>query len=226
MNAAPVQDIHEAELARWLFTERMPAALLASELRFAPATGLTFCVDPSHLMGDARAPGDIDVLAIDHARLDQAIAIEIKRVKLPPKAYLTARPNKLQDLDKGCRQVRLLRSMGFHRSYLVVAVVADGREQTDVGFPFRGPPPALVKVVRDKLRSLPFHPDVGVFVVEVTQPVDKDIRDSGAVGIWTHQHAQDVEQPAALTDGLRAFLRAAPDSSPAELSRFNPPRSA
>jgi len=119
-----------------------------------------------------------------------------------------------------------LRRMGFHRSYLVVAVVADGREQTDVGFPFRGPPPALVKVLRDKLRSLPFHADAGVVVVEVTQPVDKDIRDSGAVGIWAHQHAQDVEQPAVLTDGLRAFVRTARDSSPAELSRFNPPRSA
>lgn len=207
MDAAPALDIHEAELAQWLFTAWTPTRLLASELRFASDTDLAFRVDPSSLTGIGAAPGDIDILAINHAHPDQAIAIEVKRVKLPPDAYLTAQPNKLQELDKGCRQAGLLRSMGFHRSYLLVAVVADGREQTNVGFPFRGPPPALVRIVRDKLRSLPFHPDVGVVVVEVTQPVDKDIQDSGAIGIWTHQHARGIEQAPTLTDRLRAFLK-------------------
>jgi len=213
MDAAAALDIHEAELARWLFTAWTPARLLASELGFGCDTRLAFRIDPSSLAGIGAAPGDIDVLAIDHAHPDQATAIEVKRVKLRPEAYLTAQPNKLQELDKGCRQAGLLRSMGFCRSYLLVAVVADGREQTDVGFPFRGPPPALVRVVRDKLRSLPFHSDVGVVVVEVTQPVDKDIQDSGAIGIWTHQHAQGTEQDSALTDRLRAFLKVH-DSSP------------
>ena len=213
MDAASALDVHEAELAQWLFTAWTPARLLASELGFGSDTGLAFRVDNSSLTGIGSAPGDIDVPAIDRAHPDRAIAIEVKRVKLPPDAYLTAQPNKLQELDKGCRQARLLRTMGFHRSYLLVAVVADGREQTDVGFPFRGPPPVLVKIVRDKLRSLPFHPDVGVVVVEVTQPVDKDIQDSGAIGIWTHQHAQGIEQASTLTDRLRAFLKVH-DSSP------------
>src|SRR3990167_9190991 len=108
MNAAAATDVHEAELARWLFTAWSSARLLASELRFAPATALEFCVDSSRLAGITSGPGDIDVLAIDPARLDQAIAIEVKRVKLPPEAYLTAQPNKLRELDKGCRQVGLL----------------------------------------------------------------------------------------------------------------------
>jgi hypothetical protein len=207
MGAAPALDIHEAELAQWLFTAWTPAWLLASELGFGPDASLAFRVDPSSLTGVGTAPGDIDVIAIDHMHPERATAVEVKRVKLPPEAYLTAQPNKLRELDKGCRQAGLLRSMGCYRSYLLVAVVADGREQTDVGFAFRGPPPELVRVVREKLRSLPFHPDVGVVVVEVTQPVDKDIQDSGAIGIWTHQHAQGIEQASTLTDRLRAFLK-------------------
>lgn len=209
MMAFAAVGIHEAELARWLFTTQPSAGLIASELCFALKSSLAFGVAPSCLGGMATGPGDIDVLVLDRASPERAIAIEVKRVKLPAEAYATSKPNKLQAIDKAYRQVGLLRKMGFHRSYLVVAVIADGREQTGVSFPFRGPPPAVVNLVREKLTSLEFHPDVGVVVVELTQSVDKNIHDSGSVGIWTHQPSRSIEQDLDLTKGLRAFLHAA-----------------
>ena len=206
MDVASGTDLHEAELARWLFAAITSSRLLASELGLTPQMQLAFMTDTRILAPTARGPGDIDVLAVDRRCPEQAVAVEVKRVKMPSDSYLTSQPNKLQELEKGCKQVWLLREISFHRSYLLVAVVADGREQTEVGFPFRGPTPALVKAVKEKLRSLEFHPDVGVVVVEATQPVDKDIRDAGAIGIWTYQEASTIRQLPELTARIASIL--------------------
>ena len=202
MNAVAVTSVHEVPLATWLFTGFGPARLLASELGLAPGTRLFFGTNPRVLVPDALGPGDIDVLAVDPAQPEHAVAIEVKPVKMLPDSYWTSLPNKLQEIAKGCKQVGLLRKIGFHRSYLLVAVVADGRERMDVNFASRGPTPALVKAVRETLGSLDFHPDVGVIVIEATQPIDKDICDAGAVGIWTHQAVTAIAQPPDLTASI------------------------
>jgi hypothetical protein len=208
MKTPSATDVNEAELAHWLFTAFMSSRPIAEELCFIPEMQLAFMMDRKVLAPIARGPGDIDVLAANATYPEQAIAVEVKRVKMPSGSYSTSLPNKLQELEKGCTQVGLLREIGFHRSHLLVAVVADGREQTEVSFAFRGPTPALVKAVKEKLRSLKFHPDVGVVVVEATQPVDKDIQDSGAIGIWTHQGASMIQQPPELTANIAKFFQA------------------
>lgn len=208
METASATDVQEAELAHWLFTAFASSRLIAVELGLIPEMQLAFRTDTKILAPTARGPGDIDVLAVNTTYPEQAISVEVKRVKMPSDSYLTSQPNKLQELEKGSKQVGLLREIGFHRSYLLVAVVADGREQTEVSFPFRGPTPELVAVVKEKLRGLNFHPDVGVVVVEATQPVDKDIQDTGAIGIWTHQAASMIRQPPELTAKIASFLQA------------------
>jgi hypothetical protein len=208
MDTASATDVHEAELAHWLFTAFVSSRPIAEELGLISAMQLAFRVETQVLAPAARGPGDIDVLAVNATCPEQAVAVEVKRVKMPSDSYLTSQPNKLQELEKGCKQVGLLREIGFHRSYLLVAVVADGREQTDVSFPFRGPTSDLVAAVKEKLRGLNFHPNVGVVVVEATQPVDKDIQDTGAIGIWTHQAASMIRQPPELTAKIASFLQA------------------
>lgn len=205
MEAAAVTDVYEDKLTRWLFTALASSNLLASELDLSSGMQLTFMADTQTLAPTARGPGDIDVLAVNARCPEYAVAIEVKRVKMPSDSYLTSQPNKVQELRKGCVQVGLLREIGFHRSYLLVAVVADGREQAELGFAFRGPTPALVRAVKEKLRSLDFHPDVGVVVVEVTQPINKDIHDAGAIGIWTHQRASAIQQNSELTTRIASL---------------------
>ncbi len=207
MEAATATDIEEAQLTRWLFTGFAPIRQLALKFGLTPGTQLYFGADPRTLWKDARGPGDIDVLAIDPARPEYALAIEVKRVKMPASSYWTSMPNKLEGIDKGREQVERLRQIGFHRNYLLIAVVADGRERADVNFASRGPTPELIKAVRGKLHSLEFHPDVGVVVVEVTQPVDKDICDAGAVGIWTHQEGNPVPQNPEVSRSIRNTQR-------------------
>lgn len=208
MKTPSATDVNEAELAHWLFTASVSSRPIAAELGFMPEMQLAFMMDRKVLAPTARGPGDIDVLAANAIHPEQAIVVEVKRVKMPSGSYSTSLPNKLQELEKGCKQVDLLRQIGFHRSYLLIAVVADGREQTEMNFVFRGPTPALVKAVKEKLRSLNFHPDVGVVVVEATQPVDKDIQDAGAIGIWTHQVASMIQQPSELTANIAKFFQA------------------
>lgn len=202
---ATATDLHEAELAQWLFTGFSPSHLLASELGLVPGTRFLFRTDTRVVAPNARGPGDIDVLAIGPGRPEGAVAIEVKCVKMPADSYWTSLPNKLQEIEKGRKQVGLLRKIGFHRSYLLVAVVADGREHVEVNFASRGPTPALVKAVKDKLRNLDFHPEVGVIVIEATQPIDKDIFDAGAVGIWTQQAVTTIPQPPELTTSIASL---------------------
>ena len=207
MNTASVTDIPEDELARRLFTEFVTARLITSEFGLITEMQFYFKMDTKVFAPTTHGPGDIDVLGVNTTYPEQSIAVEVKRVKMQSNSYLTSLPNKLQELKRGCEQVGLLREIGFHRSYLLVALVADGREQTEASFPFRGPTPPLVKAVKDKLHSLEFHSDVGVVVVEVTQPVDKKIQDSGAIGIWTHQKVSMIRQPSALTSNIARFLQ-------------------
>jgi len=173
----------------------------------SPGMRLAFRIDPSILAPRGRGPGDIDVLVVDETRPQYAVAIEVKRVKMPAESYWTSQPNKLQELEKGCTQVGLLREIGFHRSCLLVVVVADGREQTTTSVAFRGPTPSLVKAVKETLSSLTFHPDVGVVVLEVTQPMDKNIDDAGAIAIWTHQEVSEIEQSPELTAAIVTYLQ-------------------
>ena len=207
MEATSATEVQEAELAQWLFTAFAPSQLIASELGLIPEMQLAFGIDAKILAPTARGPGDSDVLAVNATCPEQTVSIEVKRVKMSSDSYLTSQANKLQGLQKGSNQVGLLREIGFHRSYLLVAVVADGREQTKVNFAFQGPTSTLVKAVKEKLCSISFHPDVGVVVVEVTQPVDKSIQDSGAIGIWTHQRASMIQQPLELTAKIASFLQ-------------------
>jgi len=207
MSADVATDMQEGDLAEWLFAGPVPSRTLAEELALVSGTKLVFRTNTRALAPSARGPGDIDVLAMHPSHPAHAVAIEVKRVKMPADSYWTSLPNKLGGIEDGCRQVALLREIGFHRSYLLVAVVADGREQASVSPPFRGPTPGLVAAVKAKLRSLQFHPDVGVFVVEVTQPTEKHIFDIGLVGIPLphHQVATAIQQPSELTAKIASF---------------------
>lgn len=207
MNTASATGMPEDELACWLFTEFVTLRLITSELGLAHEMQFYFKTDTKVLAPASHGPGDIDVLAVNAKYPEKAIVVEVKRVKMQSNSYRTSLPNKLQELKKGCEQVGLLREIGFHRSYLLVAIVADGREQTEMSFPFRGPTPALLKAVKDELLKMKFHSDVGIIVVEATQPVDKKIQDSGAIGIWTHQKASMIRQPSELTSNITGFLQ-------------------
>lgn len=207
MQALSATAIHEAPLCRWLFGKSPAFRNLATELRIGPGSRVTFEVSTRELVPSARGPGDIDVLVFDQRAPQHALAIEVKRIRVAPESFDTGLPSGLSELKHGVQQANLLGELGFHRTYLLIAVVTDGRQRSDYNFFGRGPSLELLQIItqftgRDRLSS-----GVGLAFVELTQPVDKDVTDAGSTGAWVNRSAQDSEQPATLTGAIAKLSR-------------------
>jgi len=196
----------EAHLARWLFTQSPVLRELQAELRLAANTPVEFEVPTLDLFPQARGPGDIDVLLMNGGQAHEGIAIEVKRVKLPPAAFFTGTPGKVQRLRQGVVQANLLSALGFHRTMLLILVLTDGSERDGLNFASRGPTWDLARSIdafpeRDRLAS-----DVGLAFIEITQPTGRSFEDAASVGMrLVHQgelRVQSAEVTVALSNRL------------------------
>lgn len=139
----------------------------------------TTCIVPN-----AKGPGDIDVLLSTSPHHENALAIEVKRVKIDAGMFYTGMPGKLQDLRRSVRQANLLGRLQFSRAMLLIIVVTDGRERHGLNFAFRGPEvPMLRKAIDEFPDRERLAPNVGLAFIELTQPVDKAIKDAAGIGI-------------------------------------------
>lgn len=207
MQVPSAADLPEAPLSRLLFGESPACRPLAAELRIAPGSCVAFEVPTATLVPGARGPGDIDVLVSSLQTPARSLAIELKRVKVTAESFDTELPGKLSDLKRGVQQANLLGELGFHRTYLVIAIVTDGRQRVGYNFFGRGPTVELLEGItqftgRDRLR-----PGVGLAFVDMTQPIDKDIALAGSVGAWIEWDAQESDQPPSLTASVAEFFR-------------------
>jgi hypothetical protein len=75
--------------------------------------------------------GDIDILLCSPNEPWLATAIEVKRIKVGPRAFLTGEPNKLHELETAVFQAEKLVSIGFSQVYLYVLVAVDSREHME-----------------------------------------------------------------------------------------------
>jgi hypothetical protein len=181
MEIRSVTDIHEAELCRWLFSDPTVSAPLCRELELAPPSLAAFSVPTARIVPNAEGPGDIDVLVSTSPHHKNALAIEVKRVKIDADTFHTGMPGKLQDLRRGVQQASLLGRLQFSRAMLLVVVVTDGRERHRLNFAFRGPEvPMLRKAIEEFPDRKRLAANVGLAFIELTQPVDKAIADAGS----------------------------------------------
>lgn len=199
MNEPAATAIPEAALSRWLFTDPVVCRDLAAELRITHGSVVGFEVATTRLVPDASGPGDIDVLVCPKGSPGRALVIELKRVKIVPETFHTQLPGKLGELKHGVQQANLLHKLGFHRTFLMVAIITDGRERSGLNFASRGPTSALVQLVDGALGYDELLPGVGLAFVELTQPVDKDITWAGAVAVRVVRDAELRTQAPVLT---------------------------
>ena len=116
--------------------------------------------------------GDIDVLVIPDDAPERSIAIQAKRIKVGPKAFVTGKPNLLGKLPKLRQQANLLAEVGFSQTYCYVFVVVDSRVNNKGEFHYDG----LDQNLTERLESIDLLPGlderVGVMRFEMVQPVD------------------------------------------------------
>lgn len=204
MDAPSIVDVPEHDLVPLLLNHNV-----LSQMVFA-ATGSQIPSEvhlrvpfPALLNSDEQ--GDVDALVHQYGTPELAAAYEFKRVKIAPHTFDTGAPNKLSAISKAVQQANALERIGFSRVALVILVVTDGRQRVDFNFAFRGATPDLLRTVDNAIDVSRLHVDIGVFRLEVVQPVDRHVSESGGISGKAYRLPKVRGQPAELTDRIRQY---------------------
>jgi len=148
--------------------------------------------------------GDIDILLVAQDRPQTATAIQVKRIKVSPRALQTGRPNRLRDLKEGKEQANRLAQLGFWQVYLYVFVIVDSRElnaeEIATGkISYRGMGQPLRSVVEQAMSPEGLNERVGFVHCEFTQAMEHPITVDTS-GLHLIRLAQPNEQLPNVTE--------------------------
>jgi hypothetical protein len=126
-------------------------------------------------------------------------------VKIARHTFDTGSPNKLSAISKAVQQANALERIGFSQVALVILVVTDGRERVEFNFAFRGATSDLLRTVDNAIDLSRLHPDIGVFRMEVVQPVNRPVAESGGISGKAYRIPKIREQHSELTTRIRQY---------------------
>lgn len=187
----------EAELVQRLLAHPFNRADLLG-IRGIPSNALTLTRVPLTALPGA-PKGDVDLLAWEPGRPDEAVAIEVKRFKVVVEGGSSDRPNKVHEFKKGVRQANLLAQVGFCRVYLWILVVVDSRKQNVGTVSFEGMNSELRAKVASAITTHGLDARVGVVEHELVQPMDNPPLTVGAGGVHLVRLAEATIQPEEVT---------------------------
>jgi hypothetical protein len=146
--------------------------------------------------------GDIDVLRCDPNQPERAVAYQFKRIKFGISHVRKGIPSKLQEFKKVAQQANLLTKIGFWQVYVYVVVVADTREQNLGKVTYAGLSTKLKSLVETEVSLEPLNENVGLVMLDFTQPMDHKPFSVGTHGLAIRRHARSSVQSKELTDWL------------------------
>lgn len=199
-NSGFATSLGEHEVVSWLFRtpgvrERILWSIgLGEDSRATLRVGEPFIRDP-HIK-----PGDIDALLYYRSRPHEAVAVEFKRAKVKVESFQTGSVTKVNSVGNGVRQANALAALGFHKTYLAVLVVVDGRERPQPNVFFRGTTDKQLKQLYEFPSRAELKPEVGILFVEVVQPTELSLDDLCFVAVAVDRKPQPRRQPDEITN--------------------------
>ncbi len=169
-NDPSVTEKTESDAVQWLFNNRRFRRMFLEDFFSLPDQVKIFygLQHPFTLSG--RVPGDIDLLLVDPTRCDASIAIECKRVKVvSTDAYPKVNGDGASKIRHGILQANSYRELGFHRNYLMIIVLDDGRAMTTPNTMFRYSKHYTAETIYNIPWHESLHKDVGIIYVKVNQ---------------------------------------------------------
>jgi hypothetical protein len=143
--------------------------------------------------------GDLDLLIINPDAVQETILIECKRIKVEIKQDQSEKVNKIEYLKELVGQVNNRIKRGFHKVYLAVLIVCDGRNKISNNIFFNH---ATAKT----LESIYTHPylnklntKAGILFLEPSQLTAKDYNQQAGCGIYVIRKPTAQTQPVELT---------------------------
>lgn len=161
---------------------------------------------PEVLLKPMGAKGDIDILAVDPLLPCAATAIQVKRVKVSPRAFETGKPNKLAAISELQRQSTLLVELGFHQVFSYVIVVVDSRINNKGEYTFDGLTSELRTLIDNSMSLSGLHDAAGFIQFEVCQTMDDVPLSTGTFAGKIHRMPKVRPQAHKVTEFVQNVI--------------------
>lgn len=204
MDAPSIADVPEHELVHLLLSHNALSSMVLAATIGQGLSQVRLRV-PFPAILSSGEQGDVDALVYPRGTPERSAAYEFKRVKIARHTFDTGSPNKLSAISKAVQQANALERIGFSQVALVILVVTDGRARVEFNFAFRGATSDLLRTVDNALDLSRLHPDIGVFRMEVVQPVNRHVAESGGISGKAYRIPKIREQNSDLTTRIRQY---------------------
>ena len=163
--------------------------------------------------------GDIDVLLCSAGRFEEAVAYQVKRVKVSLTQLQAKTPGKLKGIEEGVQQANILADLGFWKVYLYIYALIDARELNLLGddrIRFNDITYKIKMAIDSSLQGLQGR--IGVFAVELVQTTDSHPMTFDQASGHLLRKSGEVTQSYELTKWVGETITSAHPES-----RVNPP---
>lgn len=188
----------ETELMDWLASQPDLLAVLLGQLGFSGRIVFdTNVVTPFYRN---HKEGEIDLVAIKEGSPQSAIAFQVKRFPVRREGedeWVALDQGKRSKLISQCNETATL---GFHKVYGVILIVADGRDHTAASTLHRGSSERTFRKLYNFTRPDSLDARVGLAFLEIVQPTARDWRSFGMVAAAIDKPADPIEQPGELSE--------------------------
>jgi hypothetical protein len=150
--------------------------------------------------GGLARQGDVDVLLCSPGRFEEAVAYQVKRVKVSLAQLQARTPGKLKGIQEGVQQANILADLGFWKVYLYIFALIDARELNLLGddLPrFNDIKYKIDLAIGSSIQNLQSR--VGVFAVDLVQTTDTPPTTFDQAGGHLLRKAGGVSQSYELT---------------------------
>lgn len=154
-----------------------------------------------------KMPGDIDLICVETLQPHKPVAFECKRVKAVSIKEGESKVNNAEKIKKGVKQANQYQSLGFHKTYLVVILLDDGRKMDTPNVPFRYGRAENIGHVYDIPWQEPLHKDVGIIFIKVNQMTGRNYNFSVSIGYCVEKEAVPLDQTNEMTNKVRELIK-------------------
>lgn len=151
-------------------------------------------------------PGDIDLILIDKLNINNSFGFQVKKLKgfTDSDGIIKA---KFSNIERGIDQAnKMFEKYKFYKNYLMLIVANDGKSNTDKNFFFRHIDGSEIKSLFLGSTYDSLSKGIGVFIIEITQPMGKGIRKSGMIASKIIAQATECEQSEIMNNKIKHLI--------------------
>jgi hypothetical protein len=150
--------------------------------------------------------GDLDILIVDPIRPANTIILECKRIKVKIEEDQSEKVNKVEELKVLVGQVNDRIKRGFHKVYLTVLIVCDGRNKIANNIFFNHASSKTLESIYTHPYLDTLDPKAGLLFLEPSQLTAKDYNLQAGCGIYEMRKPTPQQQPKDLTKKINSLV--------------------